>query len=74
MKDKFLIQINYKSGISVKMWFTTFKINIGSDTKITWTNASRAIYPLYMNVDEIESVYQLKVSLWTRTKHILRRK
>jgi len=57
----FEIQINYKSGISVVANYRKF----GGVTKrnevssLEWI--SDGIRPLFMNVSEIESIYQLRV-------------
>ena len=58
LTTKYLIQINYKSGISMKFWTYSFEINNGS---ITWESVyQRGKKPLLIGVDNIESVYIIK--------------
>lgn len=59
--NKYLIQINYRSGIRVKMWFLQFDLHHreGSVTLITYREASSYRKPIYFNVDQIESAYQI---------------
>lgn len=57
----FVIQINYKSGISVVGDYRKFDGNTkGSEiTSLTWdADGSR---PIFMNISEIESIHQLGV-------------
>lgn len=58
-----LVQINYKSGTSVEQWFDKFKINYryqGEIESIKWVGSDEAVYPLYLGVDQVESVWVLK--------------
>lgn len=62
MREKFLIEVNYKSGIQKQFWVYKFRIN---DGQWTWdpvdpTNNS----PILMNVDEVESVWQVGHKRW----------
>lgn len=58
----FMVQINYKSGIQVELPFTEFEIEFGRQNKVQWKAADTTRRPIFMNLDEIESVYQLGVA------------
>lgn len=61
-KTKFLIQINYKSGHSVKLWFDEFKAEYTQTSlkSITYTVSSPMVRPVYLgDIKQIESIYQL---------------
>lgn len=55
-RTKFLIQVNYKSGISMQFWAYKFSI---VDGEWSWSsvNPNR---PLLLNIDEVESVWQMR--------------
>lgn len=56
---EYLVQINYKSGNSVELWFAEFDI---SSNKASWKISSRyngETRILLLGIDEIESVIQL---------------
>lgn len=57
---KFLIQINYKSGISMKAWFYEFNLEYenGAVRKVKYVPVKKS--SLFMNIDEIESVWKIK--------------
>ena len=58
---KYLVQINYKSGISVTKWY---KYLAFSGTKVDWKLSSyKRQQVLYMGYDSIESIYVLKTKL-----------
>lgn len=59
---KYLIQINYKSGLSLKIWFKDFKvIKRGGDiSSIEWKEASSRKSIFYIGIDDIESIVQIK--------------
>lgn len=53
------VRLNYKSGISMVIHATEFDLNInGSNRRLQW-NTVGGNRPLFLNVDEIESVYQI---------------
>jgi hypothetical protein len=59
IERQFLVQLNYKSGITVEMWFSQFKFSKDSSgAKVNFLSASRIDRPMFFNVDEIESVFQ----------------
>lgn len=53
---KFLIQVNYKSGNSMQFWVYSFNIK---DGEWTWRSIGDS-KPVLLNVDEVESVWQLR--------------
>ena len=57
----FKIQINYKSGISVIGNFRKFvgDANGREITSLKWLTDGDGSRPIFMNVDEIESIYQI---------------
>lgn len=63
VEHSFLVQINYKSGQSIKAWFDKFDVkHQGGDlTSLSWTvsggNNERI---LFIGMDNIESIVQLK--------------
>jgi hypothetical protein len=56
-RTKILIQVNYKSGISMQFWVYKFTI---TDGEYRWesVNLNR---PILLAIDEVESVWQLRV-------------
>lgn len=59
-KYQYLIQINYKSGNSIKMWFTEFSFKDYVSAKIIdYTCADPLAKPIYLNIEEIESIFQI---------------
>ena len=56
---QYLVQINYKSGHRVEVWFDKFKIeNNGS---MSWTTSDKGTFPLSIanELSDIESVWQI---------------
>lgn len=64
IKPKFLIRINYKSGISEEFWTwkLDYKANANGVTSLTWMWAG-GNKPAIMNLDQIESVWHVK-TVW----------
>lgn len=61
-KYQYLIQINYKSGNSIKMWFTEFSFkDYVSAKSIDYTCADSIQKPIYLNIEDIESIFQIDV-------------
>lgn len=62
LKKRYLIQINYKSGNSIKLWFKNFTVNSNNRgiTSVSWDLYSKNKKILHMGVDEIESVFIIK--------------
>lgn len=63
---KFLIQINYKSGHRVELWFDEFKTEYKQThlTSITYTVSSNQVKPIFLgDITQIESVYQIAVEV-----------
>ena len=64
---KYLVKVNYKSGNSEKFWTYYFNIEIvsgaSSRSSVEWKSISKR--PIYLNIDEIESVWVLKTK-WGR--------
>ena len=60
--DIYLVQINYKSGNNIKMWFHEFEYvaSNGEVEETKWKVSNEFSRPLFMNISEIESVYQIK--------------
>lgn len=59
LTPEYLVRVNYKSGIQEEFWVTEFAVKGGS---YSWTPASAVgPKPVQMNVDAIESVWQLKI-------------
>lgn len=53
------VRVNYKSGISMVLHCTQFNLDInGGNRRLEW-NTVGGNRPLFLNVDEIESVYQI---------------
>lgn len=67
--NKYLVQINYKNGISMVAWFYKlhFKGSYEGDKSIEWeiteapkkTKYDTAIKAVFINVDSIDSIWQL---------------
>lgn len=58
----FKIRINYKSGHSEEMEALKFEGETGPNLKFEWTQPEgTVIRPIYMNMDEVESVWQVGV-------------
>jgi hypothetical protein len=55
-KNKYLLEVNYKSGIQKQFWVYKFSI---SDGEWSWTSVDSANSPIKLNVDEVESVWQV---------------
>lgn len=60
-----VVQVNYKSGNSQRFFVDKFQIKWGSTKEVTWNSISHC-RPLFLNIDEIESVWQ--VCGWTKFK------
>lgn len=58
IRRQYLVQINYKSGTSMKAWFNEFHYN---SKEMTWTVHGREI--LKMGINEIESIWVLKTRI-----------
>ena len=54
----FELQINYKSGISVKAWFLSFEYD-GHDYE--WISARPSFRPMIFGAQDIESVWLINV-------------
>lgn len=60
MKLKFLICVNYKSGIQMKFWCSKFEYTPKpSGGSYKWTLADNKVAPVDLNANEIESVWQI---------------
>lgn len=55
-RTKYLIQLNYKSGKSMKFWCYSFTIKNGD---YSWESIGTKKRALLLGVDEIESVWQI---------------
>lgn len=53
------VRLNYKSGISMVLHCTQFSIDIKGDTRRAEWNTVGGNRPLFLNVDDLESVYQI---------------
>lgn len=65
-KLKGLVQINYKSGRSVTMWFKTFNVKRDSRGVLTSVNYEKwnpTEDVFYLGIDNIESIFQLNAEL-----------
>lgn len=63
VEHTFLVQINYKSGHSIKAWFDKFDVSQkgGEITKLEWVIAAgQPERILVIGIDNIESVVQLE--------------
>ena len=62
------VKINYKSGISEVLHCTKFKVKgnavSGLEVEYNVITSGKRASPLYMNVDEVESIYQVGYG-WT---------
>jgi len=60
-KTRFLIQVNYNSGISVKFWAYEFNYEKAPSTGVTfsWQSVNHT-RPILLNADGVESVWQIK--------------
>lgn len=61
MRTRYLVEVNYKSGIQKQFWVYKFSIN---DGEYTWQAVDDSNKPLLMNVDEVESVWQVGYKRW----------
>ena len=61
--DVIVVQVNYKSGNSQRFFVDNFHIKWGSIKEVTWNSISHC-RPLFLNLDEIESVWQ--ICGWTK--------
>lgn len=60
-KKKHKVQINYKSGNSMVLVCRDFHVSIKNGAKnFTWTPVNSNKTVMWMNLDEVESVWQLK--------------
>jgi hypothetical protein len=68
IRRKFKIRLSYKSGNTIDVWAWKFKVKINSDgsKKCDWVMAAGNL-PLYLNLSEVESIWQIdaKLSLCT---------
>ena len=55
------VRINYKSGIGESVWFLEFDVDIPLTT-INYKELCVSKRPVYFNIDEIESIYQVGIS------------
>lgn len=63
VKMKYLLQINYKSGISMQAWFTKFepRTNAGSISYLEYeVHPDSENKVVIIGINEIESVYRLE--------------
>lgn len=59
---KYLVQINYKSGNSVKLWFSKFELIMNTNGEITelkWELTHPNTSVLFVGIKDIESIIQL---------------
>ena len=57
---KYLVRIVYKSGVQVEAWFYELNLDFkGENRTASWKSVNHR--PLFMNVDAIESIWQIKV-------------
>lgn len=63
MKVQYKVRVNYKSGIQEEFWCKNFNINHGT---WTWKSIDDNMKPIMINIDEVESVYQvgIRYRLW----------
>lgn len=66
VEHSFLVQINYKSGHSIKAWFDKFDVsqNGGDITRVEWNmtpDIEHGKKILVIGIDNIESIVQLEV-------------
>lgn len=54
--NKYLVQINYKSGISMKFWVYSFAM---SGNSVEWHPVDHN-HPIAIGLDDIESAWKLK--------------
>lgn len=57
--NKFLITVNYRSGISESFWATSFSVTYedGELTSAKWGNMVAKKQPVFLNITAVESVY-----------------
>lgn len=63
VEHSFLLQINYKSGNSIKAWFDKFDIKkTGGDiTSMEWVETKgQGVRVIFIGIDDIESIFQLE--------------
>lgn len=60
-RTKYRIEVNYKSGIQKRFWVYEFSIENGT---WTWKHIDDCNKPILMNVDEVESVWQVGYKRW----------
>ena len=64
--ELFLIKINYRSGISEKLWFKVFEVNkTGNYLSVNYETAFESNTPFFFNPKDIESIYQLDTAYVT---------
>lgn len=56
--DVIIIQVNYKSGNSQRFFVDKFDVRWGSNKEMSWNSIS-SLRPLLLNIDEVESVWQI---------------
>jgi hypothetical protein len=64
MSNEYLVQINYKSGTSMQLWCTEFKVKHtnGVLSSVEYTTVGKGVRPIYLgNIESIESVFQIEV-------------
>lgn len=59
-RKKYLLEINYKSGTRKRFWVYTYTIRNGLQS-VEWTSVDEH-KPVTMNVDEVESIWQIRKS------------
>lgn len=60
---KYLVQINYKSGISIERWFTKFDVKLidCEIISVAWDEIELSDqWPVFLGIKDIESVWVLK--------------
>lgn len=66
-KKKYLIKINFKSGISQKLWVYFFNLKLDKETNsraIEYKLVDKEVAIKFIDFDAIESVIQLKQTRW----------
>lgn len=75
-KTKYKVRVCYKSGSYVDQWYTAFTLNSPhAARKAEWVSAGTS-RPIFMNLDEVESIWQVscRINVFTYMKLLLKRK
>jgi hypothetical protein len=59
---EYLIEVNYKTGKTVRFWAKNFSyIKDSEGIKFSWTASSKEFGPIYLGADGVESVWKVGV-------------